>query len=296
MNDYVIFRKISLLFWLTGVVFSLHAQPSTDIWMLELQEKEGKLHANQPRNLTDRDGYDNQPSFGPQSERLFISSIREGGQSDVYQYELESRQWSRLIHTPETSEYSPTVLPNGKHIAVVQVEADGTTQRMWRFKAKDGSKPQLMMDAVQPVGYFTWYRPKEVAMFILGEKFTLQTTQWKKQKLSVQASDIGRSLHTIPGTDKVSYVDKSDSTDWKIMSWDPATGKTEKIVSTLAGSEDYAWTPSGRILMGKDKLLYSFLPGKDKSWQAVGDLGVGNFYRLAVSPDGTKLAVVAFRE
>ena len=37
----------------------------------------------------------------------------------------------RVTNTPE-SEYSPTVTPDGAHISVIRVEADGT-QRLWRF-------------------------------------------------------------------------------------------------------------------------------------------------------------------
>ena len=38
---------------------------------------------------------------------------------------------TRVTNTPE-SEYSPTVTPDGAHISVIRVEADGT-QRLWRF-------------------------------------------------------------------------------------------------------------------------------------------------------------------
>ena len=68
-----------------------------------------------------------------------------------------------------------------------------------------------------------------------------------------------------------------------------------RITKTLEGSEDYCWTPAGHLLMAKGSELYRIRPGQDQEWQLMADLGVGEFYRLAMSPNGNKLAVVVFQ-
>ena len=66
-------------------------------------------------------------------------------------------------------------------------------------------------------------------------------------------------------------------------------------MGTLPEAEDMCWLPDGTILMGKDDILYTFKKGKDVDWNEVASLeefGIKNITRLAISPDGTKLAVV----
>jgi hypothetical protein len=60
--------------------------------------------------------------------------------------------------------------------------------------------------------------------------------------------------------------------------------------------EDYAWTPDGRVLAGEGSVLKLFDPRADAAWQAVADLssmGMTSITRLAVSPGGRSIAVVA---
>jgi hypothetical protein len=68
------------------------------------------------------------------------------------------------------------------------------------------------------------------------------------------------------------------------------------LVKTLPGSEDYAWTPQGILLMGKDAKLFQCDPKKNGAWQEIADFtsaGLKSITRLAVSPKGERLAVVA---
>jgi Tol biopolymer transport system component len=79
-------------------------------------------------NITNSPGYDNQPSFAPDGGAIFFTSVRGGGtQTDIYRYDLASAAITRVTSTPE-SEYSPTVTPDGAHLSVIRVEADGAAQ------------------------------------------------------------------------------------------------------------------------------------------------------------------------
>src|SRR5437870_10330194 len=108
----------------------VQAPPGTDIYVASLTRAAGGLEVGEPLNVTARPGYDNQPAFSPDGKTLYYTSYR-GGQSDIFRYELGSRTTAQVTATPE-SEYSPTVMSDGKHLSVIRVERD-STQRLWAF-------------------------------------------------------------------------------------------------------------------------------------------------------------------
>ncbi len=68
------------------------------------------------------------------------------------------------------------------------------------------------------------------------------------------------------------------------------------MTKTLPGSEDFVWTPDGIILSASGSKLFKFEPKKDREWQEVADFssaGLKGITRLAVSPKGDRLALVA---
>ena len=105
--------------------------PDTDIFLAPLTTSDGSLSVGQAANITRTPGYDNQPAFLADGGALLFTSNRGGKQTDIYRYDLTSKQTTRVTNTPE-SEYSPTITPDRQHKSVVRVEADGT-QRLWRF-------------------------------------------------------------------------------------------------------------------------------------------------------------------
>jgi hypothetical protein len=94
----------------------------------------------------------------------------------------------------------------------------------------------------------------------------------------------------------MSYVAKGDD-GWWLTAIDTGSGATRRLVQTLDGREDYAWSPDGSAWMGDDSRLYRWEPGSD-GWREVADLdadGVYGITRLAFSPDGGTLAIVGQR-
>ncbi|MFT5432146.1 MAG: hypothetical protein ACI9OJ_002844 [Myxococcota bacterium] len=99
-----------------------------------------------------------------------------------------------------------------------------------------------------------------------------------------------------PGTSHISFVRKVADDEWSIERLDPVSGESERLTLTLPGREDYAWMPDGGILMGDEETLYVWRP--DSGWTSVVDLsgeGRGAISRIAVAPDGTRVAIVMDR-
>ncbi|NIR45476.1 MAG: hypothetical protein GWN99_13800 [Gemmatimonadetes bacterium] len=250
-------------------------------------------------NVTDREGYDNQPHFLSDGNAFLYTSARDTFQTDIYRYDLSSGSVTRVTRTASASEYSPTVMPAGDAFSVIR--EDGTIQQLWRYSL-EGEDRGGLLDALQPVGYHAWGDETTVAVFIVGDSLTpsrLVLADVVTGDTTRIAENIGRSLHRIPGRHAVSFVQKTaeeDEGDWLIKALDLDTRSVSAIAPTLPGREDYVWLPDGSILMGDDSELHRWTAAR--GWELVADLsgsGVRGITRLAVSPAAERIAVVAER-
>lgn len=286
-------RATALLFLAAAPALAQTSPPGTDIYLADLTPRDGGLQVGRPVNLTGRKGYDNQPGFAPDGRTILYTSIREDGQADIYRFDLARHTSVRLTRTPE-SEYSPTMTPDGRSFSVIRVEAD-STQRLWRFDL-DGGAPRLILPAVEPVGYHAWADEPAVALFILGSPPTLQIADTRSGRAEVVAEDIGRSLHKIPGRRAISFVHRVSPEERWIKELDLETRRIRPLIRLPGRGEDYAWTPDGTLLMAEGAKLYRWDPRRDEAWREVADLsgaGLQEITRLAVSPQGDRLALVA---
>jgi len=267
------------------------APPGTDIFLFPI--KQGKVMVADMRNITQRKGYDNQPQFLTGSKQLYYTSIGDDGQADIFLYDIESSKAKQITHTSE-SEFSPTQTPDGKFFSTVRVEKDGT-QRLWKFPV-DGGEPVLVLQNIKLVGYHAWIDSNTVALYILGEPSTLQIAEIDTGKSTVVASNIGRSIHKIPGKKSLSFVQKLTETTGTIEEYDPNTKQTSTLIQLFPETEDCAWSSDGTLWTSKGTVLYSFRPGKDKDWIQEADLtasGLKQITRIAISPDGKWISVVS---
>lgn len=266
------------------------ARPSTDVWVVSLRQMGNTLRFGEPRNVTNRTGYDNQPSFTPDGQAVLYTVIGDDGQADVWRFGVGGGAPTRVTTTTE-SEYSPTVTPDGRTFSVIRVEAD-STQRLWRF-ALDGSAPALVLERVKPVGYHAWAGDNRLALFVLGNPATLQLADARTGDARVVGSNIGRALVKVPGRDAVTFVQQvPDSGSW-IAELDVRTGATRRLMRPPAGADFHAWTPDGALITAAGSLVFQWV---DNKWDQVADFGrwsARGITRLAISPRGDWLAFVA---
>lgn len=264
----------------------------SDIFIVGVKNERGHVQFGQPVKITTFAGYNNQPSFLADGRSVLYTSIRNK-QADIYSYNLRSGATSQITNTPE-SEYSPTLMPDGKNISVVRVEADGT-QRLWKFPLAGGT-PSLILEKIKPIGYHLWIDDHTLALFILGKPNTLQIVDTRTGKAETIAENPGRILRRIPHQNKFSFVQKISDREWTIKEFDLRTRTSASLTTTLPGVEDYAWLPSGTLLMAKDSKMFSLVPLRGKTWEEIGDFsnaGLKGITRIAVSPKGDRIAIVA---
>jgi WD40 repeat protein len=267
------------------------APPATDIFLAPLSVQNGMPVVGKPVNITHRPGYDNQPSFTPDGRAILFTSVHDDGQSDIYRFDIGSAKVSQVTSTPE-SEYSATVMPGGKRFSVIRVEKD-STQRLWSF-ALDGSDPHVVIEALKPVGYHAWIDDNNLALFVLGSPNALVHTDVRTGKSDTLARDVGRSLQRLPDRNGFSFVHRIDSSSMvSEMKWPDRT--TRDLIALPRRSQDIAWMDTDLMLTASGSTLLWWRGGAS-TWSAVGDYagaGMTDISRLAVSPDGKWLAMVA---
>jgi len=278
------------------------APPASDIFVVEVKtkldrkERTEELKFGEPKKITDFAGYNNQPFFMPDGHGILYTSIRNK-QADIYRYDIQTGATTQVTNTPE-SEYSPTLMPDRKNISVVRVEADGKTQRLWKFPL-DGGAPSLILENIQPVGYHLWIDDHTLALFVLGgpgKPSFLEIFDMRTQKSEFVVSNPGRVLRKIPDQNKFSFVHKIAEGNWEIKAFDLHSRTVASLIATLPRVEDYAWLPSGKLLMAKDSKLFAIVPLTGGKWAEVADFskaGIKRITRIAVSGNGSRIAMVA---
>ncbi len=294
--------KLRMILIATGVVVPLVSPlaqgSSSDIWLVSLEGR-GVPRVSRAENVTARLGYDNQPAFTPDGRAMLYTRIAGDGPSDIWRLDLATRERSNVTQTAVESEYSATPMPDGVHFSTVRVEAD-STQRLWRFALRGDEAPTLLLERIQPVGYHVWASDVTLGLYVLGAPLgtpsgppaTLQIADVRLGTSEVVARNIGRALQKIPGRDAISYLQQGANGVW-ITALDLHTGKSSPIARPPARADYHVWTPDGVLITGSGSRLFAWVDGR---WDVVADLavdGVRGISRLALSPSGTQLAIVA---
>ena len=268
------------------------APPGTDIWLATLSlGADGVLDIGEPANFTNRAGYDNQPHFLADGSGIWYTVIDDAGVADIWLHDVATGTNTAVTTTAPESEYSATPMPGGG-FSGIRVEAD-STQRLWRFDADGGNASVLLAD-LAPVGYHAWADDETLVMFVLGNPPTLQVGNASTGTAEAHGENIGRSIQRIPGSNQVSFVQRVSQEESWITRLSPDSGEQERLIEAIEGGDFHAWTPGGTLLMAHQSRLYAWTPGDEGDWEEIADLsdlGI-EITRLAVSPDGSLLAIV----
>ncbi len=291
------YKLIPFLLLLIPFIANAQSQ-TTDIWLMDLTMKEGKPTAGALERITENDYYDNQPCFSKDGTLLYYVSMADTTQSDIFEYNLKRKIFRQVTNTPE-SEFQPQPVPYDKYkLSVVRVD-DDKAQRFY-IMTFDGAEPEQAMNNQDSVAYYTWMNDTTVGLYLLnGAGGSLQQFDMKvQQSIILMEGNFGRCLARIPGSDDLSYVQKSSDGKYILIRYQ-IEGEQRTPVGILMDSiEDYCWGADGKIYSGNKGILYFYDTKSDNPvWTQVADLTktVGTFYRLAMNPKGDKIALVSYR-
>lgn len=286
-------KKKNILLLLINLVTAtiLNAQlPNTDILLFK-RIKPNENFYSKPINITNRTGYDNQPSFSPDSKEILFVSVVDTNQSDVWIYDIKKKSKRKVTNT-KVSEYSPTFINSGSSISVVRVDAD-SGQRFYVLPFP-ATQPETLIKNTDSIGYSCWINDQTIAMFLVGDTNTLQILNLKTGVKTKIANEPGRCIKVNPKNKFVYYVEKKDSINWYLMKLDPTSLKSTQVVKMLKGSEDFAFFSKGLLVSPHETTLMK-LDEPNEKWYAIGRkiLPIDqNYFRIAISPDDSYIAVV----
>lgn len=279
--------SINLIFF---VVFSVFAQPNTEIFLLDLSVKNGIYTFSNSKNISNNEGYDNQPSFINDNQILFVST--RNGQTDIVSYRAnyDTKTW---INFTKGGEYTPLKIPNQNAVSAVRLDTDGK-QRLYTYNLKNGESTELIKDLV--VAYYTWFNDYTIVSAVIEEdNLNLYVSNLKEGWNRKYATNVGRSFHKIPNSNLVSFISKENNI-WTIKSLNPETGDTKVIANTMDAVEDMCWMINGDIIMGKDSKLYKLTINKDNNWKEIADFkdyGITKISRIIGNSISNKFLVAA---
>lgn len=267
------------------------AQTDTDIYLFNLTHTDDGWSLTNPINISNNEGYDNQPSFSPDGYTLYYSSHRNG-ETDLVAYNTTTGSQSWLTNTSSRSEYSPTITPDSSFLSFISLTNDGVQEFR---KIHLGTGKETLIESNPIIGYFVWITPQSYLCFVLPtneQPATLQIHHTATGEKIILGERPGRSFHQIPSSNAVSYIQNIQD-EASIFSYQLETDDSELIGSTLENSQDMAWLPTGEIIMGKGSELFI---NKGNDWYSIGNFENYSIYqitRIAINSTGTKIALVA---
>jgi len=178
-------------------------------------------------------------------------------------------------------------------VSSIRLDTTGL-QRLYQYDFKSGKDKELVKDLV--IGYHTWVDQDMIASAVLADGgLNLVISNLKNKTNDTLQKKIGRSLHKIPNSNRISYISKENE-QWEIRSIDPITGANTKIISTIPRTEDMCWLLNGTILMPKDNIIYKFNPETDQNWSvftSFDDPNLWNITRISTNAISSQLALVS---
>ncbi len=265
--------------------------PDSEIFLVSLIKDAGTYTVTKGENITKNKGYDNQPSFSLDSSRVYFTSIRNGKDSDIYEYDLLKRSVEKIT-TSEDSEYTGKDLDQNT-ITFVR-EGKGQEMTVWKLDRRTMKEAPAFSEK-EPIAYYA-FNSKGDALVWIRYAFMIHWINSEKSVNKYVANYAQPSVpHLIPNTDKFSFMQRDPDDELWIKEFDPATQAVRPIIQSKNGNKDYCWMVDGSLLIGSGSELYRFEENKDKNWVKIADLkefGIKEITRLAASLDGKFLAVV----
>lgn len=278
-------------FFLSFIFLRICAQaqmPNTDVWLFSIETPKKIQTLTKPLNLTNREGYDNQPSFSADEKKIYYVSVREDNQADIYYYDLKTKKNIQFTKTAE-SEYSPTLVDHGKQIASVVVESD-SAQRIHFINALNGTEESKF--DFDSVGYFNFLNADTTVYYKLSEPHSLRYYVKNTGEDKWLANSPIRGFKTINRHTLIYGL--KDSTKVTFYKYDFLLHKAIKYCEYPSLNEDIIWHETLGLLKSEDAQLLQF-DEKTQEWKLLYDLsafGIKKITRFTFDSKNKYLLVV----
>ena len=281
-------RLLFLIVLLHQYVF---AQPATEVYLLNIKKDGASFSIDpntKPINISNNEGYDNQPSFIEKLNAVAYVSSRNKKSTDVFLYHIATAKTQQFTNNNE-AEYSPKTTPDGKFISVVK----DTDQNLTRISL-DGLVTEKLYTSKDSIGYYCWLNKSVIAAFTLSKpKVTLKLIHIKNKTETYLTDNIGRSLYKY--LDGIVICRKLKNGTW--VSFIDKKGAITQLIELPKTTEDFYLTNDGWLFSSNESsLIYCNIKSKNKAWKELVNLasmGISKIFRLSVNHNKSKLVFVS---
>jgi hypothetical protein len=288
-----------LLIILLSFNFCYGQLPDTDIWLFTIKNEKGILSIQKGENITNRPGYDNQPSFSPDGKLIYYVSIREDKQADIYTYNTSGKKITQLTRS-KISEYSPMISPVNTVITTVAVLED-SSQVIYPIDNKTGEMsyyPNRKWEDVQinlfdSVGYYTFLNADTVLYYKLTKPHSLRARSLRNHTDILIAENPVRGFKTINRHEFIYGV--KDSSHVTFYRYNTFLAKATRYCDFNSLGEDIVWHPQIGLLRseGPKVLKYNEAQGQWESLFDFASFGISKITRFSFDPSTKKIAIVS---
>jgi hypothetical protein len=269
------------------------AHPNTEIYLIDIAVSETDFTISNFRNISNNDGYDSQPSFADNNTLLY--SRTHQGQTDIARYVISENNYYWINHSTSGGEYSPQSFPKSKNVAAVRLDTSGL-QRLYLYDFKT-MESTLLIEGLQ-VAYYSFFDKKTILSSVLsGNNLDLVISNLSKKTNDTLIENVGRSIHKVPNTkDTMSYTSVNEDENMDIFQLDMKSLESFFVAELPIGIQDHIWLDDSKLLIGSRDKLFMLDLFENGDWKLVADLSefnIKNITRLALSPNGKTLAIVA---
>lgn len=280
-----------LSFLIFLISYNLIAQEPTQIFLFSIAIEPDTIAIGTLIDWQQNDGYNNQPFFISNDEILFASDNPTAPDIRKYDSSTNESQW---IHSPtEGGEYSPQRRPDTDNITAVRLDSDGL-QRLYMYDTYTKNWTTLLEHIA--IAYYSFYDKDTLLATVLNEsEMDLVLANIATQQVDTLASQAGRVVGRVPDTNLMTYTLLNEAEEFDLYTFDPETGESVFICQLPYTVQDAIWLDDTRILAASGYRLFIYDTWGEDSWEYAGSterFGVTDITRMALSPDGKKLAVV----
>lgn len=280
---------IILLLICNGFIF---AQNNTEVYVFDISFAYEGLELLNARNVSNNEGYDNQPSFISNEALIFAGN--NNGQTDISEYNFTFNLQKWINSKTDGSEYSPQKFPSNNDLAAVRLDKNGK-QRLYKYDSETGNSSELIKNL--QVAYFAFYNDEKILATVLsGEEMDLVLIDLKTKSTDTLFENAGRSLQKIPKTNSMAYTLVNEEENLDLYVLEMGSHESFFICEMPFGTQDFVWLNDTQILTGMGSKLYMYDTLGLPEWNKVASLdeyGINNITRMSISPNGKKLALVA---
>jgi hypothetical protein len=270
--------------------------PETDIWLVNIVKKDGKYSYENPLNISNRKGYDNQPNFTEDNKGIYFVSDKVENQTDIFIYNIKHKTINPIFQTRE-SEYSPTLTTDNKFITCVVVLTD-SSQQLHNYHIEN-KLPAVEISKGIPntdsVGYFTWLNKDTVLYYKLTEPHSLRAWDITTNK-DVWICDYPiRAFKKTGNTSQFIYGIKKDSTSVEFRIYNPMLRESKVYATYPSVAEDFIWNNELGLIKSENSDLLNYNP-LTKNWDLLfsfSSIGIKKITRFVFDSKNKRLAIVS---